>query len=74
MPTATSYSPTVPRGRGRRLSAYILSQLLGPVGLLTLLMTSVIWLIAIMPMLDLVINRGQSATTFLYLILLYLPT
>ena len=27
-----------------------------------------------MPMLDLVINRGQSASTFLYLILLYLPT
>jgi len=74
LPTATTLSPTAPRGWGRRLSRYILSQLLGPVGLLTLLMTSVIWLIAIMPMLDLVINRGQSATTFLYLILLYLPT
>ena len=74
MPIATSYSPTAPRGRGRKLSRYVLSQLLGPVGLLTLLLTSVIWLIAIMPMLDLVINRGQSATTFLYLILLYLPT
>jgi len=74
LPTATSYRPTAPRGRGRKLSRYLLSQLLGPVGLLTLLMTSVIWLIAILPLLDLVINRGQSATTFLYLILLLLPT
>ena len=30
--------------------------------------------LAILPLLDLVINRGQSAPTFLYLILLYLPT
>jgi lipopolysaccharide export system permease protein len=42
--------------------------------MLTLLMTSVIWLVSILPLLDLVINRGQSATTFLYLILLLLPT
>jgi lipopolysaccharide export system permease protein len=62
------------RGRGRRLSRYVLTQLIGPVALLTLLMTSVIWLIAILPLLDLVINRGQSALTFLYLIALLLPT
>jgi lipopolysaccharide export system permease protein len=49
-------------------------QLLGPVGVLTLLLTSVIWLVSILPLLDLVINRGQSASTFLYLILLLLPT
>jgi len=57
-----------------RLSLYILGQLLGPVAMLTFLMTSVIWLINILPLLDLVINRGQSAPTFLYLILLLLPT
>lgn len=57
-----------------RLSLYVLGQLLGPVALLALLMTSVIWLINILPLLDLVINRGQSAPTFLYLILLLLPT
>ncbi len=74
MPTATSYRRTAPRGWGRKLSRYLLSQLLGPVALLTLLMTSVIWLIAILPLLDLVINRGQSASTFLYLILLLVPT
>ena len=42
--------------------------------LLTVLLTSVIWLVASLKLLDLVINRGQSASTFLYLILLYLPT
>jgi len=57
-----------------RLSLYVLGQLLVPVAVLTLLMTSVIWLVSILPYLDLVINRGQSAFTFLYLILLVLPT
>jgi lipopolysaccharide export system permease protein len=56
-----------------RLSLYILRQLLGPVVLLTVLMTGVIWLVSILPLLDLVINRGQSAPTFLYLIMLLLP-
>jgi lipopolysaccharide export system permease protein len=58
----------------RRLSLYILTQLLGPVALPTLLLTSVIWLVSCLQYLDLVINRGQSALTFLYLILLVLPT
>ncbi len=56
-----------------RLSTYVLGQLLGPVALLTFLMTSVIWLITCLPLLDLVINRGQSALTFVYLTLLLLP-
>ncbi|HKU63603.1 MAG TPA: LPS export ABC transporter permease LptF [Rhizomicrobium sp.] len=60
--------------RPRRLPLYILTQLLGPVALLTLLLTSVIWLVNCLQYLDLVINRGQSALTFLYLILLVLPT
>jgi lipopolysaccharide export system permease protein len=60
--------------RPLRLSLYVLGQLLAPVAILTLLMTSVIWLVTILPYLDLVINRGQSAFTFLYLILLVLPT
>ena len=76
-------SPGAPRSRDRdfprgpilpRLSLYILTQLLGPVALLTLLLTSVVWLVNSLPFLDLVINRGQSALTFLYLILLVLPT
>lgn len=69
--------PARPRGGGfrpSRLSLYVLSQLLGPVAMLALLLTSVVWLVQVLPLLDLVINRGQSAFTFLYLVLLLLPT
>jgi lipopolysaccharide export system permease protein len=62
------------RFRLPRLSRYVLRQLLGPVALLTLLMTCVIWLTQFPRLLDLVINRGQSAPTFLYLTSLLLPT
>ena len=57
-----------------QLSGYLLGQLLGPVALLTLLMTCVIWLTQFPRLLDLVINRGQSAPTFIYLTVLLLPT
>ncbi len=78
-PAAPARPPTQKAGktgwlRPPRLSVYILVQLLAPVAVLTLLLTSVIWLVSILPLLDLVINRGQSAPTFLYLILLILPT
>ncbi len=56
------------------LSRYVLVQLLGPVALLTVLLVSVIWLVNSLQFLDLVINRGQSALTFVYLILLLLPS
>ncbi len=68
-----SSRPQTGSARPRRLPLYILTQLLGPVALLTLLLTSVIWLVSCLQYLDLVINRGQSAFTFLYLILLVLP-
>jgi lipopolysaccharide export system permease protein len=57
-----------------RLSFYILRQLAGPVALFALLLTAVIWLTQSLRLLDLVINRGQSAPTFLYLTLLLLPS
>jgi lipopolysaccharide export system permease protein len=57
-----------------QLSYYVLGQLLGPVALLTVLMTSVIWLTQLPRLLDLVINRGQSASTFLYLTSLLIPS
>jgi lipopolysaccharide export system permease protein len=67
-----------PRPRGLkppRLSLYVFGQILGPVAMLAFLLTSMIWMVVgILPLLDLVINRGQSAVTFLYLALLYLPT
>ena len=69
-----SQRPQTGSARPRRLPLYILTQLVGPVALLTLLLTSVIWLVNCLQYLDLVINRGQSAFTFLYLILLVLPT
>src|ERR1700722_507480 len=56
------------------LSRYVLGQLLGPVALITVLLTCVIWLTYFPQLLDLVINRGQSAPTFLYLATLVLPT
>jgi lipopolysaccharide export system permease protein len=62
------------RARPPRLSLYVLGQLLVPVAVFTFLLTSVIWLVTVLPYLDLVINRGQSAFTFLYLILMALPS
>lgn len=56
-----------------RLSLYLLGQLVGPTALFTFLLTAVIWLSQSLRLLDLVINRGQSAPTFLYLTLLVLP-
>jgi lipopolysaccharide export system permease protein len=66
-------APQNRRFRLPRLSRYLLGQLLGPVAMLTFLITSVVWLSQSLPMLDLVINRGQSALTFIYLVFLMLP-
>ncbi len=60
-------------GKLPRLSWYILGQILGPVAMLTLLLTCVILLTQSLRLLDLVINRGQSAPTFVYLTVLILP-
>jgi lipopolysaccharide export system permease protein len=57
-----------------RLFKYVLRQLAGPVGLFIFLLTSVIWLSQSLRLLDLVINRGQSAPTFFYLTLLMVPS
>jgi lipopolysaccharide export system permease protein len=51
-----------------------LVQLVGPTALFTFLLTAVIWLSQSLRLLDLVINRGQSAPTFVYLTLLVLPS
>jgi lipopolysaccharide export system permease protein len=57
-----------------RLSRYVLNQLIGPIGLFSLILTGVVWLSQSLRLLDLIINRGQSAPTFLYLTLLMLPS
>jgi lipopolysaccharide export system permease protein len=56
-----------------RLSVYVFGQLLGPVAMLAFLLTSMIWMVGSLRLLDLVINRGQSALTFINLALLSLP-
>lgn len=56
-----------------RISSYVLRQLIEPILLFTLLLTLVIWLSQSLRLLDLVINRGQSALTFAYLTVMMLP-
>ena len=74
-PAGTERAPGIRPGRFAlpRLSRYLLGQLLGPVALLALLLTCIILLTQSLHLLDLVINRGQSAPTFLYLTGLILP-
>jgi lipopolysaccharide export system permease protein len=55
------------------MSTYVLRQLIDPILLFTFLLTVVIWLSQSLKLLDLVINRGQSTTTFLYLSVMMLP-
>src|SRR5258706_2640433 len=57
-----------------RLSSYVLKHLIGPTALFAVLLTAVVWLTQSLRLLDLVINRGQSAPTFLYLSMLVLPS
>lgn len=57
-----------------RLSNYVLRQLVGPIALFSFLLTAVVWLSQSLRLLDLIINRGQSAPTFVYLTLLMLPS
>ena len=57
-----------------RLSNYVLRQLVGPIALFAFLLTGVVWLSQSLRLLDLIINRGQSAPTFVYLTFLMLPS
>jgi lipopolysaccharide export system permease protein len=58
----------------RRLFFYILRQIVGPFLLFTLLLTLVVWMTQSLRLLDLVINRGQSAVIFAYLTMMMLPS
>jgi len=58
----------------RSLSFYVLRQIVGPFLLFLTLMTIVVWLTQSLRLLDLVINRSQSAGMFAYLTMLMLPT
>ncbi|MEE8245973.1 MAG: LPS export ABC transporter permease LptF [Alphaproteobacteria bacterium] len=52
---------------------YILRQLLGPLAVLTLSLTGMIWLTQSLRFVDLIVNKGASVETFLLLSLLVLP-
>jgi len=58
----------------RSLFFYVLRQIVGPFLLFTLLLTLVVWMTQALRLLDLVINRGQSAGIFAYLTVLMLPS
>jgi lipopolysaccharide export system permease protein len=58
----------------RKLFSYILRQIFGPFVLFALLLTLVVWMTQSLRLLDLVINRGQSAAIFAYLTMLMLPS
>jgi lipopolysaccharide export system permease protein len=58
----------------RSLSLYVLRQIIGPFLLFTLLLTLVVWMTQSLRLLDLVINRGQSAGIFAYLTMLMVPS
>lgn len=58
----------------RSLSFYLLRQIIVPFVLITALLTIIVWLTQALRLLDLVINRGQSAGVFAYLSLLMLPS
>jgi lipopolysaccharide export system permease protein len=56
-----------------RLASYIFLQCAGPLVFFTLIFAGILWLATSLQMLDLVINRGQSAATFIELNALAFP-
>ena len=56
------------------LTRYVLRQLVGATLFVTLALTGVVWLLQSLRFVDLIINRGLSALTFVHLTLLLLPT
>jgi len=53
---------------------YILRQVVGPLLMFTLVLSIIVWLTQSLQMLDLIVNRGQSAGTFLLLTIYVLPS
>lgn len=60
-------------GSMNSLTRYIFRQLAGPLVVVTVTLTGVVWLTQSLRFLDLIINRGLSTSGFLYLTLLLLP-
>jgi lipopolysaccharide export system permease protein len=66
-------STIVYHGLVRRINRYILRQLAVPAGLITLGLVGVVWLTQSLRFIDLIVNRGLSASDFLYLTILLMP-
>ncbi len=60
--------------RPQGLSRYLVGQVMGPMIFFTLASTAITWLRGSLSYLDLVVNRGQSASTFLEFTFLLLPS
>ncbi|SVD12579.1 uncharacterized protein METZ01_LOCUS365433, partial [marine metagenome] len=58
----------------RRFSLYIMGQLIGPLIVVTLSFTGVIWLTQSLRFIDLIVNKGLSFGLFLYMTTLLLPS
>ncbi len=58
----------------RRYGWYILRQLVGPLVFILLGLTAVVWLTQSLRFVDLIVNKGLSINSFLYLTLLLLPS
>ena len=58
----------------RRFSLYIMGQLIGPLVVVTLSFTGVIWLTQSLRFIDLIVNKGLSFGLFLYMTTLLLPS
>ena len=56
-----------------RVPRYILGQLLAPMAFITLSLTGVVWLTQSLQFVDMIINRGLSASRFLYFTILLTP-
>lgn len=56
-----------------RLDRYFLMQLLGPLGFFALALVGILWLAQAMPLIDRVIENGQSASVFIEITTLLIP-
>ncbi len=56
-----------------RVTRYILGQMMAPLAFVTLSLTAVVWLTQSLQFIDMIINRGLSASLFLYLTILLTP-
>ena len=65
---------TMPKASMKVISRYLLAQLVAVTLVVTLVLTAVVWLIRSLRFIDLIVNRGLPVDTFLWLMVLLLPS